>query len=360
VIEHGTASSGAGSGSSSTASTGGTPVQNGTLVTFTTTIGRIEPAEARTHNGQVTVTLFTGNESGTPSITAFSGGASTTNKDIKIGTAGVKTLTIAAAPSTLGSSGGTSTITASVVNESGGPVSGVPVTFSTDNGTLSPATATTDANGNATTTLSTTRTAKVTATSGTVSTANPLTVTVNAFPLAAFTMDTASPTVGTPVKFTVSPATGATISSVRIDCGNGTGTNLGPISKDTAVSCVYTSAGTYTAVATVTDNSGGTGTLTATAPVGALGVSITASGSGALGAITANTPTTFTAKFDNGAAPQVGHYTWTFSDGTPPVSTTSSTQVHTFTTPGPKVVRLDVFGVDGGLIATNSTTVNVQ
>ena len=35
----------------------GTPVQNGTLVTFTTTLGRVEPSEAQTTNGRVTVRL---------------------------------------------------------------------------------------------------------------------------------------------------------------------------------------------------------------------------------------------------------------------------------------------------------------
>src|SRR5574338_1007652 len=66
-----------GSGSGSTGSSGaGTPVQNGTLISFTTTIGSIEPSEARTHNGQVTVKLVTGTQSGTATVTAYSGGAS--------------------------------------------------------------------------------------------------------------------------------------------------------------------------------------------------------------------------------------------------------------------------------------------
>src|SRR6476661_3783306 len=74
VIENGVASGGSGSGSSSTSRSGnGTPVQNGTVVTFTTTIGRIEPSEARTHNGEVTVKLITDNTSGTATITAYSG-----------------------------------------------------------------------------------------------------------------------------------------------------------------------------------------------------------------------------------------------------------------------------------------------
>jgi len=72
----GTAGSGTG-GTTTTSRTGaGTPVQNGTLITFTTTIGRIEPSDARTHNGQVTVKLITSGTSGLATITAYSGGAS--------------------------------------------------------------------------------------------------------------------------------------------------------------------------------------------------------------------------------------------------------------------------------------------
>src|SRR6266496_112581 len=55
VIENGSAPAGTGTGTgtgTSSRSGAGTPVQNGTLITFTTTIGTIEPAEARTHNGQ--------------------------------------------------------------------------------------------------------------------------------------------------------------------------------------------------------------------------------------------------------------------------------------------------------------------
>ena len=47
VIENGSAPAGTGAGSGTTTTTrtgAGTPVQNGTLITFTTTIGRIEPS----------------------------------------------------------------------------------------------------------------------------------------------------------------------------------------------------------------------------------------------------------------------------------------------------------------------------
>ena len=84
VIENGTASSGGtgtgtGSGTGTTSSTSadaGTPVQNGTQISFTTTLGSIEPAEARTNNGQVRVKFRSNGQSGTATITAFSGGAS--------------------------------------------------------------------------------------------------------------------------------------------------------------------------------------------------------------------------------------------------------------------------------------------
>jgi hypothetical protein len=73
---------------SSSGTTGaGTPVQNGTVVTFTTTIGRIEPSEARTQNGQVRVRLITNNQSGTATVTAFSGGASDKLENLRVGTA---------------------------------------------------------------------------------------------------------------------------------------------------------------------------------------------------------------------------------------------------------------------------------
>src|SRR5688500_11048858 len=60
VIEQGvaqTTGTGTGGGTTTTPTAtstagAGTPVQNGTLVSFTTTIGRIEPREARTNNGQ--------------------------------------------------------------------------------------------------------------------------------------------------------------------------------------------------------------------------------------------------------------------------------------------------------------------
>src|SRR5438445_5991951 len=47
---------------------GGTPPQDGTLVVFTTSLGSIQPAEAQTSGGRVTVTFNAGPASGTATI----------------------------------------------------------------------------------------------------------------------------------------------------------------------------------------------------------------------------------------------------------------------------------------------------
>src|SRR5262245_22703470 len=94
-------------GTTSTTSAGaGTPVQNGTLVSFTTTIGRIEPSEARTSNGQVRVRFFAGTQSGTATITAFSGGASGKLENLKVGAAGVERVVVSGSPQTGPPAGG--------------------------------------------------------------------------------------------------------------------------------------------------------------------------------------------------------------------------------------------------------------
>ena len=351
VIENGTASGG--SGTTTTRSGGGTPVQNGTVVTFTTTIGRIEPAEARTSNGAVSVRLITGSTSGTAVVTAYSGGASAT-KNVRVGTAAVKTVTVTTTPQSLGAAGGTAQVSATVTDEGGNPVGGVPVTFATDKGSINPSTATTDSNGVATATVTTTATAKITATAGTVTSATPATLTVSARGLASFAAAPAATTAGTPVTFTVTPTTGANISNVRIDFGDGTSTNLGAISAAQSVPHTYQSSGTYTATATSSDGSGDSGSLSTSVIVGSLPVTLSVSPNPP----TVNSPATLVVAGIGSA--QVDHYTWTLDDGTGPFTTSSPQLPHTFTTKGIKNVRVDVFGVGGGKIGTAALSFEVQ
>src|SRR5688500_9493213 len=53
----------------------GTPVQNGTTVRFTTTLGRVDPVEVQTTNGLAITTFFAGPNSGIAEIQANSGAA---------------------------------------------------------------------------------------------------------------------------------------------------------------------------------------------------------------------------------------------------------------------------------------------
>jgi hypothetical protein len=53
----------------------GTPVHDGTVVRFTTTLGRVEPEEAKTRDGVARATFTAGSTTGTAKVTASSGAA---------------------------------------------------------------------------------------------------------------------------------------------------------------------------------------------------------------------------------------------------------------------------------------------
>ena len=352
VIENGVASSGSGSGGSTSRAGNGTPVQNGTVISFTTSIGRIEPAEARTTNGQVNVRLITGGTSGTATITAFSGGASS-QVTLKVGAAAANTVTVTAAPPNLGSNGGSALITATVLDEGGSGVGGVAVTFTTDRGTVTPTTANTDGAGNATATLSTSGTAKVTVTAAGGKTGSA-TVTVSARLLSSFNVNASSKKVaGGPVQFDVGIGSGANLANVHVDFGDGDSTDLGPISSATSTLHAYCEPGQFNAVASAVDATGAREQLNTSVIIGSLPAAL-----GSSSTTTVNTPITFTVS--GVADAQVARYRWTWDDGTGTFDTTAPQTTHTFTSRGLKTVRVDVIGVGCGQIATATMTINVS
>jgi adhesin/invasin len=155
----------------------GTPVHNGTEVFFTTTLGRIEPADARTVSGRATARLIGQDVSGTAVVRATSGGATSTI-EVDIGAATATRIVVTATPQTLPSGGGTAEIRARVEDQQGNPVPSVLVSFSTSKGSVSPTSDLTSSQGLASTILSTTESATVTATSGGSATALNGTVVV--------------------------------------------------------------------------------------------------------------------------------------------------------------------------------------
>jgi Big-like domain-containing protein len=267
----------------------GTPVQNGTTVRFTSTLGRVDPAEAQTRNGLAITTFFAGNSSGIAEIRASSGAATggegTTNLNvvsITIGAAAVNTVTLRANPSSVGPGGGSVQLIATVLGENGQALPGVVVTFAADQGSLSSTTATTDAGGEARATLTTSQQTVTSATAGTKTSSN-VTVALRAGPIVSITCATAAGTGNcaalqastanntATVIFTVTRPTGSsTLRTATIDFGDGTSQSLGNLAGGTAtVTHTYagptgTTARPFTATVFTTDINGESASVSTT------------------------------------------------------------------------------------------------
>jgi PKD repeat protein/plastocyanin len=330
----------------------GTPVQNGTTVTFTTTLGAVAPVDARTVNG-VATTQFIGNgQSGEAIIRATSGAAKpaegqTTGLTLKVGGAAASKVTVNANPTTVPALGGSSTIIANVVDAAGNPLSGVGITFSTTAGSLSTNVSTSDGSGNARTTLTTNRDATVTAAVG----ANTATVSITAAPRPTILLAASgNSTVGGITTFTITATTaagGVPIESITIDYGDGDSEPLGTTS--TTAQHVYDEPGSYTVTATVRDATGQTSTavtpIVVVQPV-IIGISYSKSGNTA----------TFTAVVTPAGTP-VATYTWSYGDGSSETATTN-TVTHDYVPNATYTVRLTVT-TTSSQTASNQATITI-
>jgi hypothetical protein len=303
-------------------------VQNGTTVTFTTNLGTVSPTDARTLNGVATVRFLGNGQSGKASIRAISGGAASEALELSVGAAAAGRVNVSADPTAIPSTGGTTTITAVVVDASGNPLASVPVTFSTTAGSFSASVVNTDMAGIARTTLSTTNPASVTATAG-GSTSSALSITISPRPTVAISVASGStPTEGGITAFSVTANAGtggAPIRNVEVNYGDGSSDDLGAVTGTVTVQHVYTDDGAFTPTATVTDTSGASASASTVIVVQPLIVSPSAS----KGTPTATqTPVTFTAVVSPSGA-SIASYTWTFGDGTSQ-TTSSATTTHNY------------------------------
>lgn len=360
----------------------GTPVHNGTSVRFSTTLGTIEPENAQTKNGLARAMFSAGTSSGIAEIRATSGSASGGTDSgnvvrITVGAAAINTVTLRANPGSVGPSGGAVELIASVVSEGGQGVEGVTVTFTTDQGTLSASTATTNANGEARTTLTTGQEASVTAAAGT-KTSGAVRVAVRAGPIVSLAC---APSSGTGncaglqasgsnsaiVLLTVTKPTGSsTLRNVVLDFGDGESVNLGNLaSGSTAVSHTYAGPSgstprSYTATVRAEDVNGESTSATTSivvAPRAAVGVSLTATSETAT---LAGQRWTFTATpigvTDQGT---VQSYSWDFGDDVE-VTTSGGSTAHVYTEEGKFTVTVTLRMVDGRTAsATTEILVNL-
>jgi len=347
----------------------GTPVHNGTSVRFSTTLGTIQPENAQTHNGLARAVFSAGASSGVAEIRATSGSASggTDNVNvvrITVGAAAINTVTLRANPGSVGPSGGAVELIASVVSEGGQGVEGVTVTFTTDQGTLSASTASSNANGEARTTLTPGQEANVTAAAGT-KTSGAVRVAVRAGPIVSLACAPASGAGNCAglqasgsnsaiVLLTVTKPTGSsTLRNVVLDFGDGESVNLGNLaSGSTAVSHSYTGPSgstprSYTATVRADDVNGEATSATTSivvAPRAAVGVSLTTSSETAT---LTGQRWTFTATAIGVTDPgTIQSYSWDFGDGAE-VTTSGGTTAHVYTEEGKFSVTVTLRMVDG-------------
>src|SRR5262245_27397157 len=339
---------------------GGTPPQDGTLVTFITTLGSVNPAEAETRGGKVIVTFIAGNQNGTAVITASSGGASASGLNavrVAIGSAAVGRMTIDASPGTVSANGGTSTITSFVFDVNGNPLPSVAVSFSTDAGSISPSIVSADGSGRAQSILTTNRTARVTATAGNAigtpggtggtgatggtgptSGTQTASVTVTVNPSNTITVGTptpASPTAGQTVTFPLTYGANATstpITRLTVDWGDGSSPQTFN-GQPSAISHQYRNAGSFVVVVTGLDTFGDATTGTGTVVIGQQPrptVTITASANPSAGA-----PTTFTIAATAPTGTTITSVAVDFGDGSQVTLSGNATSVqHVYNSPG--------------------------
>jgi adhesin/invasin len=329
----------------------GTPVQNGTVVTFTTTLGTIDPPEARTNNGKATVRLLAGTRSGTAEVRAFSGGTSSGDAlKVTVGAAAAGKVELLANPSALPAAGGVVQLTAIVSDASGNRLAGVPVSFTTDAGILALNSVTSDGNGEARTSLSTTGKAKVTASVTGGSTSGSLTATaeipVRVGPVVTIAVPAANLVPGVASSFTVTvTAGGAAVRAASIDFGDG-GSQPVATSGSSSVAHAYTRSGIFVVTATATDTAGETGAATGSVSVQAIVVVVSLS-------VTTLSPSTsapvaFSATATtNPTGALIERYEWSFGDGSPMRITTGSSTSHQYSVAGPYVVTVRAFTTQG-------------
>jgi hypothetical protein len=355
ILEGGIAASGTGT----TVTNGvGTPVHNGTLVTFTTTLGRIEPVEARTSAGRATVRLIADGRSGTAKITAFSGAASNT-LDVDIGAAGATHVAVTANPQSLPYTGGQTTISARVEDQQGNGLVGVPVSFSTTKGTLSNTTVLTNEQGFALTTLSTTAEATVTASTGGSATALNGTVLVTLTAAASISITPpASAMLGVASTFTLTPGTTGVITNVTVNFGDGSAPQpLGHLTSATAVQHRFRHTGDVLVTVSATDAEGTPTTVSTIVSVSPLTITgVTALPSSTTAPKVGET-VTFSVTPAAGAA--VDQYAWDFGDGVT-ASTQSSVITHVYASAGSKIATVKVYPAGADEATTSLVSVDVK
>jgi PKD repeat protein len=267
-------------------------------------------------------------------------------------------VSLSASPGTIPALGGSVVLIAGVRGTGGQPLTGIPVTFSTTTGTLTPTTAVTDSSGEARVTLTATQEARVRARAGTKE-STELVVSVRPATGLTVTPPATAPLAGAVTTISVAPiGTNAVVRNVRLDFGDGSSTDLGTITAATTVPHRYASSGTYALRATGIDANGeavsGSSSVIVL-PSAPVNVNVTATpnpaGVNALVTLTAVVTPTSTA---------VERFDWNFGDGSPVSSTSGTITTHAYTAVGTYTVTVSVTTTDGTTPSPGRVEVRVQ
>jgi hypothetical protein len=320
----------------------GAPLPDDTAITFTTTLGSINPNPAMTKNGVATSTLHAGPQSGTASITAASGTIKTEAINVIIGEARPVHIVLTANPSNLPISGGKVTLRARVTDTDGNPIQGVAVVFEATTGTLRSGSRAvrTDSNGVADDNLDAFIDSTVTATTSNAI-SDQVTIEVGgAGPqTCSFAVSPSNPNIDETVFFTDTSLAGSgnpPIVQFLWDFGDG--------SQDSgqSVSHEYSESGTFTVVHTIVDSLGFSTSCTQ---------DVTVQGGNPICAFTfsPNNPIAgvTTIDFDASASSDdkgINTFEWDFDDGTQAIETDPQT-THIYSAadvPGPGLTTFTV------------------
>lgn len=329
----------------------GTPVPDGTVIFFSVDIGTIE-SRKETLSGAAEV-LFQSNDnrSGVATITVTSGNATVTPEaiTITIGASGLSSLSLTADPPVLPVGGGASTLRVTAFDQNFNPLANIPVTLSTNAGQLNSSgnVITTNVNGVAEDLLTTTVTANVTALSGEVEASITVHVETNEGPTASFVVSPTSPKVDEKVNFNASGSSDqdGSIVSFQWDFGDGRS------DSGETVTHKYKTAGTFTVVLVVQDNSGNRGSTSQTVSV-TEGDSPTASFVYSPANPAENETIYFNASESEDEDGTIVSFDWDFGDGT---TGTGETVTHQYGDSGTYTVLLKVTDDDGNIDTTSQT-----
>ncbi|HSC27570.1 MAG TPA: hypothetical protein VLD67_09860 [Vicinamibacterales bacterium] len=228
----------------------GTPVQDGTEVVLTATLGQFDQRKVRTEGGAASAKYQAGGQVGVDQIEAASGSLKS-QISLAIGSAAVSRIQLLAEPLTLPPSGGEAALAALAISPTGVGVVGVPVRFETSAGSITPSDPVlTDGDGVARASLKTNTPATVRAQALNFR-SDEIAIRLRSPVDLIITPSTPTADIGQSVVFNVTAMAGGqpVVGGLRVEFGDGQSADLGQIAGTATTSHAYNRDGGFNVTA---------------------------------------------------------------------------------------------------------------